>query len=219
VRGSNRAPMALQQYRMRHRRKDFTMTRHCFGPVFLAVCLCVLAAGCGRDSVDRNRSAVRINEVSPKNGSVQDIDGNTSDWIELYNASDTDFDLAGCYISDSANNRFKYQFPASDAGAGITYSVPAKGVLAGFADGISGPGKEDEPHFDFKLSDTGEGVWLSNPAGYLIDSVQFGWVPPNDAGTKRTSLARFPDGTGDFQWCSESTFDELNGDHCSGEVL
>jgi hypothetical protein len=195
------------------------MTRHFCGQIVLAVCLGVLAVGCGRDSVERNASAVRINEVSPKNGVVQDIDGNTSDWIELYNTSDTDFDLTGCYISDSANKRFKYQFPAADAGTGIAYSVPAKSVLAGFADGMPESSKEDEPHFNFKLSDTGEGVWLSNPAGYVIDWVQFAWVPANDAGTKRTSFARYPDGTGDFQWCSESTFDELNGDRCSGEVL
>ena len=193
------------------------MTRHCFRQVVLAVCLGVLTAGCGRNSVERNRSAVRINEVAPKNGSDQDIAGDTYDWIELYNTSDTDFDLGGCYISDSAKKRFKYQFPSVDAGE--RYLVPAKGVLVGFADGTPKDSSAIEPHFGFRLSDTGEGVWLSNPEGYVIDSVQFGWIPPADGGTKRTSFARYPDGTGEFQWCSESTFNELNGDSCNGDVL
>ena len=200
--------------------KDFTMTKHRFRQAFLATSLGVLSVGCGHNPIDRTRSAVRINELSSRNGVYQDIFGNTGDWIELHNVSDEDFDLGGCYISDSANKRFKYQFSETQGDAGATtYVVPARGVLLVFADAQPLESSPIEPHLSFKLSGGGEGVWLSDPAGYVIDSVQFSQVPPNNAGTRWTSLARFPDGTGEFEWCSEGTPGKLNGDSCSGDVL
>lgn len=195
------------------------MTQRYFRTVFVIATLNAMPVGCGNDSIERNRSPIRINELSPHNGVYQDLFGNTGDWIELYNLSDTDFDLGDYYISDSANKRFKYQFPAGAVDAGDAYKVPAKGVLVLFADGQPLESSPIEPHLSFKLSDKGESVWLSNPAGYVIDSVQFSLVPPNDAGTSWTSFARFPDGTGEFDWCSEGTPGKLNGDHCAGQTL
>jgi len=193
------------------------MTKCCFRQIVLAATLGVVAIGCGQDSIARTRSAIRINELSPLNGVYQDLFGNTGDWIELYNLSDTDFDVGGYYISDSANKRFKYQFPAVDAGQ--VYQVPAKGVLLIFADKQPLESSALEPHTDFSFGKKGESAWLSDPQGYVIDTVQFSQVPPNDAGTRRTSFARFPDGTGEFEWCSQGTPDKLNGERCSGDVL
>ncbi len=200
--------------------KEFTMIKHRFRKALLAASLVVLSVGCGRGPIDRTRSAVRINELSSVNGVYQDIFGNTGDWIELYNVSDEDFDLGGCYISDSANKRFKYQFPETQGDAGAkSYIVPARRVLLVFADAQPLESSPIEPHLSFKLTKKGESIWLSDPAGYVIDSVQFSLVPPNDAGTRWTSFARFPDGTGEFEWCSEGTPGEVNGDSCNGDVL
>ena len=198
------------------------MTQRCLRLVVLVATVGAMSVGCGNNTVETTRSPIRINELSPKNGVYQDIFGNAGDWIELYNTSDEDFDLGGYYISDSAKKRFKDQFPAGAGDAGNAedvYKVPAKGVLLMFADGQPLESSPIEPHLSFKLSDQGEGIWLSNPAGYLVDWVQFSILPPNSAGTSWTSLARFPDGIGEFQWCTQASPSELNGDHCTGEIL
>ncbi|MFV2068356.1 MAG: CotH kinase family protein, partial [Pirellulales bacterium] len=42
---------------------------------------------------------------------ITDLDGDTSDWIELHNPSDTSVDLAGWSLTDDANDLAKWQFP------------------------------------------------------------------------------------------------------------
>jgi hypothetical protein len=143
--------------------------------------------------------------------------GDTDDWIELYNTGDTDFDLGGYYISDDVDKRFVKDDVSLVLAAGVV--VPKKGVLLLWADGQPAQGTLKAPHLSFKLSADGEGVWLSNPAGYLVDSIEFGKIPPKVAETERGSLARFPDGTGPFQWCSHYSPEKVNGDHCTGESL
>ena len=124
-----------------------------------------------------------------------------------------DFDLMGYYISNSVGRRFKDELVAG-------YTVPAKGVLLLFADAQPSEGSAAEPHLSFKLKHKKEGgVWLSDPNGYLIDSVEYSPIPNNDAGTTWTSYARFPDGTGEFQWCTEATPKQANGASCRGDVL
>jgi hypothetical protein len=188
------------------------MTKHCIRRTILSLVIGAWILGCGNAPSGITRSPVRINEVNPHNPVYQDLFGETGDWIELYNVSDEDFDLGGCYISDSMKRRFKDQFPSG-------YIVPAKNVFVMFADGEALKTSAIEPHLSFKLSESHEGIWLSDPTGYLIDSIEFSQEPPNDAGTQWTSLARFPDGTGKFEWCTDGTPEELNGDVCLGEVL
>lgn len=172
----------------------------------------LLIWGCGNDPVESHPTPIRINELNPDNPVYQDMVGDTDDWIELYNSSNDAFSLAGYYLSDSPNRRFKDKFVEGTV-------VPARGVLLVWADGEVEQSSSRSPHMSFKLSSQGEGVWLSNQEGYVVDYVDFGDVPPNDAGTEWTSLERFPDGTGSFQWCSESTPDELNGSACKGQSL
>ncbi|MGC4088161.1 MAG: lamin tail domain-containing protein [Polyangiaceae bacterium] len=177
--------------------------------------LCVaglLLAGCGDEAVTREGTPIRINEMMSSNKVYQDLVGDTDDWVELYNESGQDFDLGGYFISDSANKRFKDVFQA-----GVI--VPAHGVLLVWADGQPLQSNLRAPHLSFQLSSRGEGVWLSNPEGYVVDSLGYGLTPPNALGTQWTSLARFPDGTGSVHWCSEATPEALNGDRCLGESL
>jgi hypothetical protein len=95
--------------------------------------------------------------------------------------------------------------------------VPARGVLLLWADTQPNQSNVRAPHLSFQLSSTGEGVWLSNPSGYVVDSVEFSGLLPNSGNW--TSLARFPDGTGVFTWCSQASPEELNGAACAGEKL
>jgi hypothetical protein len=56
---------------------------------------------------------VYINELMSTNGStIEDEDGDKSDWIELYNAQDTEVDLTGFGLSDDSTNLFKWIFPS-----------------------------------------------------------------------------------------------------------
>ncbi|HTU57015.1 MAG TPA: lamin tail domain-containing protein [Polyangiales bacterium] len=177
------------------------------------VAACLLAVcGCGTDPVTETSSPIRINEVMSANDVYQDLVGDTDDWIELYNPTDQAFDLTGYFISDSANHRFKDAFQA-----GVT--VPAGGVLLVWADAQPLQSSPRAPHLSFQLSSAGEGVWLSNPQGDLVDSLGFGLTPPNRVGTQWTSLQRFPDGNGSPRWCTEASPEALNGAQCTGEQL
>ncbi|MED5471640.1 MAG: hypothetical protein VX577_07815, partial [Verrucomicrobiota bacterium] len=53
-----------------------------------------------------------ISEFMANNESVlADTDGDFSDWIEIYNPDNTDYNLQGLYLTDSADNLTKWQFP------------------------------------------------------------------------------------------------------------
>ena len=54
-----------------------------------------------------------INEVMSSNGStIYDEDGDTPDWIELYNGGDNIINLNGYGITDDPTEPYKWIFPA-----------------------------------------------------------------------------------------------------------
>jgi len=167
----------------------------------------MLNVACGTNPVGTPNVDVRINELSSSNHDYQDENGDTDDWIELYNTSDESVDLAGYHVSDSANNRLK-----AVIADGLT--IAGHGVLLLWADEQPAQGSN---HLSLKLSSDGDGACLSDTAGYVLDCIEFSSIPKNDAGSEDTSLARFPDGTGSFKWCSQSSPEELNGERCLGE--
>lgn len=103
-----------------------------------------------------------INEVMPSNRSVlMDQDGDSSDWIELYNTADTPVRLSGYGISDDTSKTGKWVFP--------NVTIPAKGYLLIFA---SGKNKYDgkELHTNFRIRSEGEELILTDPQGETIDT-------------------------------------------------
>jgi hypothetical protein len=165
-------------------------------------------ASCGSQPVSRVSSGVRLNEVSSTNHTVRDDAGATGDWIELVNLGEFPVNLGGYYLSDDVDTRFIHVL--SDA-----VSVQGSGYLLLWAD--------DKPeagplHLGFKLSADGEGVWFSNPQGYLVDSVEFGRAPSASSSANDAALGRFPNASGQFQWCGSPTPDESNGDECTNPV-
>ena len=167
--------------------------------------------GCGSDTtqpVQSIRVPLYINEVQSSNYEYPDDKGKTADWIELYNDGQTEANLEGYYLSDNSKAPLKQVLPAD-------VSVPAKGVLVLWADGTVGNGPL---HLDFKLSASGEEACLSDPDGKLVNSTPFGSLPTAlDGGRMNVSWARFPDGTGLFEWCTKPTPNALNGDACAGD--
>ena len=140
-----------------------------------------------------------INEAMPSNQTtVLDEGGGSADWLEIYNATGADIDVGGMYVSDNADDLVK-----GPLAAGLI--VPAGGVLLLWADSDV---EQGDLHLPFNLSAAGEMVILSDTEGNVVDFVEYG------AATSDTSLARVPDGTGDFVWCTSATPNALNGDSC-----
>lgn len=141
-------------------------------------------------------SPVVINEIMPANDSTAtDEQGEYGDWIELYNNSNQMVDLSGYYLTDEDIRLDRWAFPAGTV-------INANSTLIIWADD-----KEDLTtglHTNFKLSASGENLYLITPNLEIADHVQF-----EDA-QDDVSYARSPNGTGEFRWQSQPSFDAAN---------
>ena len=127
-----------------------------------------------------------INEFMASNATtICDSFGSYSDWIELYNSTDTDMDISGFGISDNLSQPMKYRFPDGT-------TIAAKGYLVVFCSGNEGM-QNGELHAPFGLRSYGEDVVIANKAGRIIDSYSFKNQETD------VSVARIPDGAGEFQ--------------------
>ncbi|MBN8683666.1 MAG: CotH kinase family protein [Chitinophagales bacterium] len=128
-------------------------------------------------------SVVAINEFMASNtNTVTDQDGEYEDWIELYNTSASSFDLSGWFLSDNPDNLQKYELPAGT-------SIAGNGYLIVWADE---DGTQVGLHANFKLSASGEVVYLVDPSGAIAQEVSFGQQESDK------SYSRIPNGTGNF---------------------
>ena len=97
--------------------------------------------------------------------------GQTNDAIELHNTSSSPIDVSGWYLSDSANDFFKFEIPA---GTSI-----AAGGFAVFTEADFNPTPLTPGPKDFGLSSTnGDDVWLvigdeANGVSTFVDEVHF----------------------------------------------
>ncbi len=125
---------------------------------------------------------VAINEFLASNDAANaDQDGEFDDWIELYNNSDSDIPLAGYYLSDDGQELDKWPFP--------DVIIVAHSFLTVWADNDV---EQEGLHANFKLSASGEALYLSSPSLLAIDEVTFGEQ------TADISTGRYPNGSGDF---------------------
>src|SRR5262245_44680975 len=102
-----------------------------------------------------------ISEFMASNSdSLEDSDGDSSDWIEIHNPLDQAVDLGGWYLTDNDQKPKKWRFPAASW-------VDAGGFLIVFASEKDRYGTE--LHTNFKLSADGEYLALVSPAGVPVD--------------------------------------------------
>ncbi len=128
-------------------------------------------------------SPVVVNEIMASNeAAVADQDGEFEDWIELYNNSADPVDLSGWYLSDNYSNLGKWAFPDGT-------TIPGNGYLIVWADE---DGSQGGLHANFKLSASGEALYLLDSDLRIGQEVEFG-QQETDKG-----YARVPNGTGDF---------------------
>lgn len=104
-----------------------------------------------------------INEIMAVNYTgLADEDGDTGDWIELFNPGDQPVNLLGYYLSDKQDMPQLWAFPDVTIQPGEFLLVWADGK-----DRVSG----GVLHTNFRIS-AGELITLSNPSGTVIDSVR-----------------------------------------------
>lgn len=98
---------------------------------------------------------------------LQDEDGEYSDWLEIHNTGAEAINLENWYLTDSDNNLVQWQFPSR--------VIPAGGYLVVFASDKNRTGSE--LHTNFKLSAGGEYLGLVQPNGTVVVS-EYAPFPP-----------------------------------------
>ena len=143
---------------------------------------------------------VYINEFMASNATtLADAYGAYSDWIELYNSNAYEVDLSGFGISDSISQPKKYTLPEGTV-------IPANGYLVIFCSGNEGLTESGELHAPFGLRAYAEDVVFSSKRGTILDSYSY-TVQETDS-----SMARVPDGTGEFAATAHPTPGYANDD-------
>jgi hypothetical protein len=143
-------------------------------------CLAVISVFFTQAASARAGSAVILNEVLANNVSYTDIDGDTPDWIELYNPSDADINLVGLYLSNDTANPKKWAFREGS-------KIKAKSFLVVYCDsGLA----EGTLNTGFSLNTDGDSLCLYDDSTNLVDSVTFGMqVPDFSIGRAQTATS------------------------------
>ena len=125
---------------------------------------------------------VVINEIMSNNvTSVADASGKFEDWIELYNTTSSPISTSGLFLTDTLGLLQKWELP--------NQTIPGNGYAIIWADE---DGSQGDMHANFKLSNLGEQLILTNTDSVLIDSVTY--LPQADD----IAYARSPNGSGPF---------------------
>lgn len=113
-----------------------------------------------------------ITEFQASNSStLADEDGDTSDWIEIFNPDATAYDLSGCYLTDDVGFPNKWQIPAG------TVLTPSS-FLVVFASDKNRAVAGSELHANFKISSAGEYLGLVAADGVTVLSEYVAPYPP-----------------------------------------
>jgi len=112
---------------------------------------------------------------------ASDSEDQYDDWIELYNNTNDNILLNGYFLSDDADDLLQWVFPDT--------FIAANSYLIVWADN-----DEDQEglHASFKLSGSGETIYLANSDTSIIDEVSYAEQ------TTDLSTGRFPNGIGSF---------------------
>jgi hypothetical protein len=144
------------------------------------------------------KSGIIINEFMSNNRyGILDAYGKSSDWIEIFNPTDTDVPLIGFSLSDDAAAPLKWLFPKSAVLSAGEYLVV---FASGNDEVING-----EYHTNFSLSANDDVILLSEPNGAVADSMVVEQLPGN------VSKGRTTDG--EIAYFSDPTPGRINDTH------
>jgi hypothetical protein len=119
-------------------------------------------------TVDTSFSKLVINEVLAINSTTLDRGGAFPDLIELYYDGPDSMSLSGVSITDNPDEPRKFVLPGA--------SIQPGGYLVLYADSDT---TSSGIHLGFALNSDGEGLYLYDASGQLLDSVEFGMQLPD----------------------------------------
>ncbi len=132
-----------------------------------------------------NAAPVVINEISAANSIYVNEFFKKKDWIELYNTTAEDIDLAGMFLSDNENNPGKYVITGGNDS--VSTIIPAYGYKVIWCDNME---PTSQLHARFKLSnEDGQRVVLTGSDMTWADTL----IYCTHDGTE--TVGRFPDGS------------------------
>ena len=111
-----------------------------------------------------NCEGVVINEAVSSNIDFEDEDGDSEDWLELYNNSDQSISLANWSLTDDSLEPQQWLLPEIELGAGEYLLIWASDK------DIAEPGRA--LHTNFKISSKGETLYLYDDTGVLKHSLE-----------------------------------------------
>src|SRR5438874_8232120 len=122
-------------------------------PFWLCLVLALLAAVPAKTA-----ETVTISEFMAANhNTLLDEDGDSSDWIEIYNSGGDTVNLAGWHLTDDAADLTKWSFPATN--------LSPNSFLVVFASGKNRAIAGAPLHTSFNLSSGGDYLALVHPDG------------------------------------------------------
>lgn len=140
--------------------------------IVLIVFLTIIIFFCPKQFLSADRSedgtyyaGLVISEIMASNHTaVPDENGEYHDWIEIWNSSDHTINLQNVGLSDNGES-IKFLFPKM--------MMEADARLVVFCSGTNQTHSDRAIHADFKLSSSGETIYLYQPSAYLIDAVTY----------------------------------------------
>lgn len=140
-----------------------------------------------------------INEIMASNSSVMFVNGETPDWVEIFNSGNIDIDLNEYFLSNNIDSLGKWRFPK--------FVLSPGNYIVIYADSKPFAG---EWHTNFKLSAKNDHVYLSKYGNVICDEIiyqnQFADI----------SFGRYPDGSSTFIFMENSTPGTQNKDGYKG---
>lgn len=139
-----------------------------------------------------SRKGLVVSEVISSNSKISPKDGEYYDMVELWNNSDTAVNLADYYLSDKSSQLQRYRLPAGTLNPG-EYTVV-------YCDG--------EKFAPFKISSSGEKLYVSMGDGTVVDALEAPEIPVN------YSFGRSSEGK--LAYFTKPTFGSANSTGVSG---
>jgi len=135
-------------------------------------------------TISLSSQSIFINEFMASNEeTIADENGEFDDWVEIYNAGTTPFNIGGKFVTDDFSEPNQWQIPTDNP---AVTTIPAGGYLILWFDGDEDQGTL---HVSPKLGSGGEQIGIYDTDGTPIDTLTFGEQ------SKDISEGRFPDGS------------------------
>lgn len=150
------------------------------------------------DMLAEGITPVRVNEISAANSIYINDYFKKNDWVELYNSTNEDIDIAGMYISDNVEKPQKYQIPQDDVT--LNTIIPAHGYKVIWCDKLDNIGAAI--HTSFKLAAEGGDVLITTDS--YADTLSYA----THLGTQ--TFGRYPDGANDTYVMNTPTIAKAN---------